>query len=131
MSKYKLTPLEELRLEKRRNKEERTIASKRLSYQLQYLNDNWGTLLTKGITSSVKTKISETMDSLSSGSSTSITPFVTKQSSSWLNNTAMKIVMANLPLIGSIVWKVTKPALFAYSAKKISSLVFTRKKNKK
>ena len=56
MSTYRLSPLEELRLEKERVKEERTIANQRLSYQLQYLNDNWGTLLTKGLTSSVKTK---------------------------------------------------------------------------
>lgn len=131
MSKYKLTPLEELRLEKRHQKEERTIASKRLSYQLQYLNDNWGTLLTKGVTSSIKTKISESMDNLSSGSSASITPFITKQSSSWFDNTAMRIIISNLPLIGSIVWRVTKPALVAFGAKKVTSLLFRRSKRKK
>ena len=64
MSTYKLTPLEELRLEKKRLREERGIASQRLSYQLQYLNDNWGTMLTKGISSSVKAKLAETIDNL-------------------------------------------------------------------
>ena len=59
MSTYKLTPLEELRLEKKRLREERAIASRRLAYQLQYLNDNWGSMLTKGVSSSVKTKIAE------------------------------------------------------------------------
>ena len=47
MSTYKLTPLEELRLEKKRLREERAIASRRLSYQLQYLNNNWAQLHTK------------------------------------------------------------------------------------
>ena len=65
MSTYKLSPLEELRLEKKRYNEQRTIVSQRLSYQLQYLNDNWGTMLTKGVTSSIRTKLSETVDSLS------------------------------------------------------------------
>lgn len=50
MSTYKLTPLEELRLEKKRLREERAIASRRLSYQLQYLNNNWGSMLTKEVT---------------------------------------------------------------------------------
>ena len=54
MSKYRLDPLEELRLEKRHFREERKIASQRLSYQLQYLNDNWGSMLTKGVASSIK-----------------------------------------------------------------------------
>ncbi len=62
MKTYKLTPLEELRLEKKKLREERAIASQRLAYQLQYLNDNWGTMLTKGVTSSVKSKLTETLE---------------------------------------------------------------------
>ncbi|NCB26583.1 MAG: hypothetical protein EOM62_14080, partial [Bacteroidia bacterium] len=77
MSTYKLTPLEELRLEKKRLREERAIASRRLSYQLQYLNNNWGSMLTKEVTSSFKTKFAETVDNLSNGSSSSVTPFIT------------------------------------------------------
>ncbi len=130
MKTYKLSPMEELRLEKKRFKEERAISSQRLSYQLQYLNDNWGTLLTKGVASSIKSKLTDTMDSLSSGSSTSVTPFVTKRSSSWVNNTAMNIVMANIPLIGSVLWGITKPALLAYGAKKVTSILFGRKRKK-
>ena len=77
MSRYKLNPLEELQLEKKRQKEERAIASQRLSYELQYLNDNWGSLLTKGISSSIRSKLTETVDNLTTSSSSSITPFVT------------------------------------------------------
>lgn len=125
MSTYKLTPIEELRLEKKRLREERTIASQRLAYQLQYLSDNWGTMLTKGITSSVKTKLAETLDHLSSGSSYSVTPFVTKRTNPWLN-----LALSNLPLIGSVSWKIAKPALIAFAIRKIPSMLFGRKRKR-
>lgn len=131
MSRYKLNPLEELRLEKKRNNEERTIASQRLSYKLQYLNDNWGSMLTKGVTSSIKTKFAETVDNLSTSSSSSVTPFVTKGHSSWLNNTATQIVMSNLPLIGSVAWNLAKPALIAFGARKITSVLFGSKRKRR
>lgn len=126
MRTYKLTPLEELRLEKKRYSEQRSISSQRLAYQLQYLNDNWGTMLTKGVSSSIRTKLSETVDNLSG--SNAMTPFVTKRVNPWLNNTAMNIIMSNLPLIGSLTWKITKPALLAFAAKKATSMFFRRKK---
>ncbi len=130
MSKYRLNPLEELRLEKKRLRKERKIASQRLSYQLQYLNDNWGSMLTKGVTSSIKTKFSETVDNISSSSSTSITPFVTKVRNPWLNNTVTHIILSNLPLIGSATWNIAKPALIAFGARKITSALFGRRKKK-
>ncbi|MBK5195159.1 MAG: hypothetical protein JJE08_03875 [Proteiniphilum sp.] len=123
MSTYKLTPMEELRLEKKRLGEERAIASRRLSYQLQYLNDNWGSMLTKGLTSSVKSKFAETMDNFSSGSSYSVTPFVTRKTNPWLN-----FAMSNLPLLSSVTWKLTKPALIAFAVKKATSVIFGRRK---
>lgn|SRR5690554_3034676 len=126
MRTYKLTPLEELRLEKKRYSEQRSISSQRLAYQLQYLNDNWGTMLTKGVSSSIRTKLTETVDNLSG--SNAMTPFVTKRVNPWLNNTAMNIIMSNLPLIGSLTWKITKPALLAFAAKKATSMFFRRKK---
>lgn len=125
MSTYKLTPLEELRLEKKRLREERIIASQRLSYQLQYLTDNWGTMLTKGVASSVKSKLVETVDHLSSGSSYSVTPFVTKRTNPWLN-----LVLSNLPLIGSLSWKIARPALITFGIRKIPSLLFGKKRKR-
>ena len=50
MKSYKLTPLDELHLEKKKLREERAISGQRLSYQIQYLADNWGSMLTKGVT---------------------------------------------------------------------------------
>jgi len=123
MSTYKLTPLEQLRLEKKRVVEERTIASQRLSYQLQYLNDNWGSMLTKGLTSSVKLKFAETMDNFSSGSSSSVTPFVTRRTNPWVN-----FAMSNLPLLRSGTWKLTKPALIAFAVKKATAIIFGKRK---
>lgn len=125
MSTYKLTPLEQLRLEKKRLGEERTISSQRLSYQLQYLNDNWGSMLTKGLTSSVKSKFAETVDNISSGTSYSVTPFVTRRTNPWVN-----FAMSNLPLISSVTWKLTKPALIAFAVKKATSVIFGRKKSR-
>lgn len=125
MSTYKLSPIEELRLEKRRLREERTIAGQRLTYHLQYLNDNWGAMVTKGITSSVKSKLAETVDHLSSGSSYSVTPFMTKRINPWVN-----LALSNLPLIGSLSWKVARPALITFAVKKIPSLLFGKKKKR-
>ena len=125
MSTYKLNPLEELRLEKKRLREERSIASQRLSYQLQYLNDNWGSMLTRGLTSSMKLKFAETMDNLSSGNNYSVTPFVTRKA-----NPCVNLLVSNLPLLSSVTWKLSKPALIAFALKKGTSLLFGRKKKK-
>jgi hypothetical protein len=126
MSTYKLSPLEKLRLEKKRLREERDIANRRLVYQLQYLNDNWGSMLTKGVSSSVRSRIAETIDNLSgrSSSSRSMTPFFTKRLNPWLNFT-----LNYLPVIGPLTWRVAKPALIAFVARKISSRIFRRKKS--
>ena len=67
MSTNKLTPLEELRLEKKRLREERAVAGKRLSTQLEYLNNNWGVMLTKEVTSTFKSRFAESVCNLSEG----------------------------------------------------------------
>lgn len=126
MKTYRLTPLEELQLEKKRLREERAIAEQRLSYQMQYFGDNWGTLLTRGVTSSIKSKFADTMDNLSSGSSSSVTPFVTKRTNPWLN-----LFTSNLPQIGTLAWNLGRPALMAFAAKKVTSLFMGRRKKRK
>ncbi len=126
MKTYKLTPLEELHLEKKRLREERTIAGQRLSYQLQYLGDNWGSMLTRGVTSSIKSKFADTVDNLSSGSSTSVTPFVTKKTNPWLS-----LLTSNLPQLGGVAWNVARPAILAFAAKKVTSLIFGRKRKRR
>lgn len=123
MKTYKLTPLEELRLEKKRLREERAIAGQRLSYQLQYIGDNWGSMLTRGISSSIKSKFANTVDSLSSGSSTSVTPFVTKRGNPWFN-----ILLSNLPQFGGVAWRMARPAILTFVTKKAVSMIFGKKR---
>lgn len=126
MSTYKLTPLDELKLERKRLREERAIAGRRLSYQLQYLGDNWGSLITRGVTSSMKSKFVDALDNFSSGSSSSVTPFVTKKATPWLG-----IITSNLPQIGKLAWRIVKPTIMAFVAKKVSSAIFGKKKSKR
>ncbi len=124
-----MTPLEELRLEKKRLNEQRKISSQRLSYQLQYLSDNWGTMLTKGVSSSIKTKFSETLDNLT-GDVPHIPPYMTRRPRSWLNNAAVNLIVSNLPLIGSIAWKITKPALIAYVTRQATARLFGKRRKR-
>lgn len=125
MSAYRLSPLEELRLEKKRLREERDIAGQRLSYQLHYLSDNWGSLITKGVTSSMRARFAEIMGSLSSDSFSSESPFFTRRANPWLG-----LVMSNLPLIGGFVWKIAKPAVLAFVAKRVTTMLFGKKKKR-
>ncbi len=126
MKSYKLTPLDELHLEKKKLREERAISGQRLGYQIQYLADNWGSMLTKGVASSIKNKFTETVDTLSYGSSSSVVPFKTKKPGNpWLN-----LALSNLPLIGGVAWRVAKPAILAFAAKKITGKLFGGKKRK-
>ncbi len=128
MSTHGLTPLNELHLAKKKAREERTISERRLSYQLQYLADNWGTLLTKGLSSSVKTKFAETLDNLTQGSHTPLLQQgVSKKGAPyWMN-----IVLSNLPLISKILWRVAKPTVFAFTAKRLTSKIFGFGKRRK
>lgn len=127
MTKYSITPLDELRLAKKQAREERTIAEQKLSYQLQYLQDNWGTLMGKGLSSSVRTKLVETIDNISHGSLSSNTPlpFMPKnrKHTQWVN-----LVVSNIPLISRTVWRLAKPTLYAYTAKKVTGKLFGRDK---
>ena len=122
MARYKLSPLEELRLEKKRLREERHIAGQRLSYQVQYLSDNWGSLITKGIASSVRNRVMDTVGNLISEPSFSDSPFFTKNPNPWLS-----LVASNLPLISGLVWKMAKPAVLAFLMKKATTMLFNRK----
>lgn len=123
MSTYKLTPLEELRLEKKRLREERAITGQRLSTQLEYLNDNWGVMLTKAVISTFKSNFAETLCNLSNGASNSLAPLITGKS-----NPLVNIALASLPSVGSLAWGMAKPAIFAFVVRKATSFLFGRRK---
>jgi len=130
MKTYKLSPLEQLKLEQKKLREERTIAEQRMLFQLQYFADNWGSMLTKGVATSIKSKISDTVEGISYSGSASVAPFVTRPSGfNW-----MGLITSNLPLISTSLWRFSKPALIAFATKKVSSLIFSkivRRKRKK
>lgn len=127
MTKYSITPLDELRLAKKQAREERAIAEQKLSYQLQYLQDNWGTLMGKGLSSSVKTKFVETIDNISQGSfsSNAPLPFMPKNNkhTQWVN-----LAIANIPLVSKVAWRLAKPSLYAYTVRKITNKLLGRNK---
>ena len=129
MAKYSITPLDELRLAKKKAREEKAIAEQRLSYQLQYLADNWGTLVTKGLSSSVRTKFVETIENISHGpfSSNTALPLMPKKkgSTQWVN-----LALANIPLISKVAWRLTKPTVYAFAAKKLTGKIFRRSSKK-
>lgn len=133
MKTYKLSSLEKLQLEKKRLKEEQIISGQRLSYKFQYLSDNWGMLLTKGVTNSIKNKFTSTADNLSSKSmmAPSTSPFTAM---GFLNNIsgftgiANSLKMVGYSQIGSIIWKIAKPLLITFATKKVSSLFFSKNK---
>ena len=127
MARYKLSPLEELRLEKKRLREERHIAGQRLSYQLQYLSNNWGALIIKGVSTSLRTRAMDVVGSLISEPlrSDSDSPFFTKNPNPWLS-----LVASNMPLISGIVWKMAKPAVLAFLMKKATAMLFSKKKKR-
>lgn len=127
MKTYKLTPLEQLQAEKERLQEEHATAERRILFHLRYLVDNWGTLLTKSITSVFKNKISETMDNLSYAGTNSVTPFVTIPAKiKW-----SQFLISNIPTIAQIAWRIAKPALITFATKKAISTIFKRSKKKK
>lgn len=123
MSKYKLSALEELKLQKKTLQEKRKVAEQRIIYQAQYFGDNWGSMISKQVTSSVKEKLSGTVDAISGNStSSSITPFVTKHKS----NPWMSAITSNLPLIGTVAWRYAKLSLLAFVGKKATSMVLKK-----
>ena len=50
MRTYKLTPLDQLKLEEKQLREEIKISEQKMVFQLQYINDNWGSMLLKSVT---------------------------------------------------------------------------------
>jgi hypothetical protein len=135
MKKYKLSPFEELQLEKKRLKEECIISGQRLSYQVQYLSDNWGTLLTKGVVNSLKNRFMTTAENLSSKNTMtpSTNPFgfgMKGLFSSGLSGMANAAAISGFTQVGSIAWKIAKPLLISMVTRKVSSLLFGKSKRK-
>lgn len=129
MKAYKLNPLEQLQLEKKQLQEECKIAEQRMSFQMQYLADNWGSMVTKSVTSSIKHKFSDVVDNFtpSNSSAVTLTPYISKPKAKGLS----RLLSSNYKSIALASWGIIKPMLWAYVTKRATSMIFGRKRRRK
>ena len=124
MKTYKLTPLDQLLLEERQLREEIKISEQKMAFQLQYLNDNWGSMLLNGVTSSIKNKVTETVENISPLYTAS--NYVTRSLGGGWGN----IILSNYKTAGSIGWRLLKPIVLTFLTKKATSMLFHKKKKR-
>ena len=124
MKTYKLTPLDQLVLQKRQLSEEIKVSEQKMAFQMQYLNDNWSSMLVKGVTSSLKNKLTDTVGQISPVSTSS---YVTRSLGGGWGN----LFFSNYKLVGSMGWKIIKPIALTFLTKKATSMLFSRKKKTK
>lgn len=123
MRTYKLTPLDQLKLEKKQLHEEINTAEQKMVFQLQYLNDNWGSMLLKGATSSIKNRLTDTVGQISPVSQSS---YVTRTLGGGWGN----LFLSNYKLVGSVGWKIIKPIALTFLTRRATSMLFHRKKRR-
>ena len=120
MKTYRLTPLDQLKLEERQLREEIKISEQKMVFQLQYINDNWGSMLLKGITSTVKNKVTDTFEHISP---IATSPYVTRA----IGGGWGSLILSNYKLVGSMGWRILKPIALTLLTRKAKSMLFPRK----
>ncbi len=123
MKTYRLTPLDQLKLEERQLREEIKISEQKMVYQLQYINDNWGSMLLKGITSSVKNRVTNTFEHISP---IATSPYVTRAIGGGWGG----LLLSNYKLVGSMGWKLLKPIALTLLSRKAKSMLFPKRKKR-
>lgn len=123
MKTYKLTPLDQLMLEERQLREEIKVSEQKMVFQMQYINDNWGSMLLKGLTSTVKNKVADTFEHISPMAPS---PYVTRTLGGGWGN----LFLSNYKLVGSIGWRLIKPIALTLATRKAKSLLFGGKKRR-
>ena len=129
MKTYKLTPLDQLKLEEKQLREEIKVSEQKMVFQLQYIHDNWGSMLLKSVSSSIMSKVSDRVESSSPVSSN----YLTKSASGgWVNNlgSVANILFSNYKSVGSIGWKILKPIALTLITKKVTSKLLPRRKRR-
>ena len=121
MKTYKLTPLDQLLLEKKQLQEEIKVSEQKMVFQLQYFNDNWGSMLLKGVGSSVMGKVTNKVDHFSPLSTAS---YVTRG----LGGGWGSLFLSNYKTFGSVGWKILKPLALTFLTKRATSMLFHRKR---
>ena len=124
MRTYSLTPLDQLKLEEKQLREEIKIAEQKMAFQLQYISDNWGSMIVKSVSSSIMNKVTDRLDSTSPISTTS---YLTRSigGGGWGN-----LLLSNYKTVGSIGWKILKPIALTFLTKKVTSKLFSKSKKK-
>ena len=124
MRTYSLTPLDQLKLEEKQLREEIIIAEQKMAFQLQYISDNWGSMIVKSVSSSILNKVTDRVDSASPFSAAS---YLTRSigGGGWGN-----LLLSNYKTVGSIGWKILKPIALTFLTKKVTSKLFSKSKKK-
>ena len=123
MKTYKLTPLDQLKLEERQLREEIKISEQKMVFQMQYINDNWGSMLLKGITSTVKNRVTNTFEHIYHIANS---PYVTRA----IGGGWGSLLLSNYKLIGSMGWKLLKPIALTLLSRKAKSMLFPKRKKR-
>jgi hypothetical protein len=121
MRTYKLTPLDQLKLEEKQLREEIKISEQKMVFQLQYINDNWGSMLLKSVTSSIMNKVTDRVESSSPLSTSS---YLTRSVGGGWGN----LLLSNYKSVGSIGWRLLKPIALTFITKRATARLFHRKK---
>lgn len=123
MKTYKLTPLDQLLLEEKQLREEIKVSEQKMVFQLQYLNDNWGSMLLQGITSSIKSSVTNTFEHISPIASS---PYVTRA----IGGGWGSLLLSNYKLVGSMGWKIIKPIALTLLTRKAKSMLFPKRRGR-
>ena len=122
MKTYKLTPLDQLRLEEKQLREEIKVSEQKMVFQLQYINDNWGSMLLKSVSSSVMNKVTNRVEGSSPVSSNYLTRSI---GGGWGN-----FFLSNYKSVGSIGWRLLKPLALTLLTKKVTSKLLPSRRRK-
>lgn len=122
MKTYKLTPYDQIKIEKKQLREEIKISEQKMAFQLEYIHDNWGSMLLKSTTSSIINKVT---DRASSSSPTSTSYLTRSVGGGWGN-----YFLSNYKTVGSIGWRLIKPIALGFLTKKATSMLFSKKKKR-
>ena len=122
MKTYKLTPYDQVKIEKKQLREEIKISEQKMAFQLEYIHDNWGSMLLKSTTSSIINKVT---DRASSSSPTSTSYLTRSPGGGWGN-----YFLSNYKTVGSIGWRLIRPIALGFLTKKATSMLFSKKKRK-
>lgn len=123
MKTYKLTPLDQLRIEEKQLREEIKISEQKMAFRLQYINDNWGSMLLKSTTSSIMNKVTDRAIGSSPVSSSS---YLTRLPGGGWGN----FFLSNYKTVGSVGWRLLKPLALTFLTRKATSMLFSRKKKR-